>query len=408
MISSIWLFIRIHVFHINSGIAYIGIFSLLIMLNGCAGLSDLAGGHFTDLFSSEEDEVEIDEAEIAELEATPKIEPLWQVRLGDSRTAVFLPVYENGALYAADEKGRLVKLDPATGQEIWHVETEHQLSGGVGAGGGMVLLGTYKGEVLAFDEAGNALWQSRVTSEILSPPQTDSGVVVVRTGDGRLFGLDATDGKRIWIHQGATPPLTVRSFAGVLISRGAVFAGFPGGKLVAMDLFTGNVGWEATVAQPHGVTELERMTDISSLPVIDKDRVCAVAYHGRAACFEITSGNQIWAKDASSSAGLVMDNSHVYVSEERGTVAAYDKSSGITVWKRGKLGSRKLSSPMIARGSRLVIGDDQGYVMLLGRHDGSLLARSPTDGGMILSRPEYLPDGFVVQTLKGGLYAFSL
>jgi len=397
-----------HVFHTTSRALRICLFSLLILLGGCANLSDLGGGHLTDLFSSEEDEIEIDEAEIAALQALAPINPLWQVKLAESKTAVFSPVYDNGALYVADEDGNLIKLDPATGREIWRVETETQLSGGVGAGGGIILLGTYKGEVLAFDESGNALWQSRVPGEVLSPPKTDNGIVVVRTGDSKLFALNAADGKRIWSYQSVTPPLTVRSFVGVSITRGAVFAGFPGGKLVALDLHTGNVGWEATVSQPHGVTELERMTDISSLPIIDENQVCAVAYRGRAACFEISSGSQIWARDTSSSMGMVIDNHHVYISEEHGTVAAYDKSSGTTIWKRGKLGSRKLSGLMIVRGNRLVVGDDQGYVTLINRQDGSLLARSPTDGSMILSRAEYLPDGFVVQTLKGGIFAFSL
>ncbi|MXS80522.1 Beta-barrel assembly machine subunit BamB [Nitrosomonas eutropha] len=408
MAGNILLLILDYVFHAGSRTLRVCILSLLILLSGCANLSELGGGHLTDLFSSEEDEVEIDEAEIAALQTLAPINPLWQVKLAESKTAVFLPVYDNGALYVADEDGRLVKLDPVTGREIWRVETKSQLSGGVGAGGGMILLGTYKGEVLAFDEAGNALWQSRVPGEVLSPPKTDSGIVVVRTGDSKLFGLNATDGKRIWSYQSVTPPLTVRSFVGVSITRGAVFAGFPGGKLIALDLLTGNVGWEETVSQPHGVTELERMTDISSLPIVDENQVCAVAYRGRAACFEISSGNQIWARDASSSMGMVIDNHHVYISEEHGIVAAYDKSSGTAVWKRGKLGSRKLSGLMIVRGNRLVVGDDQGFVTLINRQDGSLLARSPTDGGIILSRAEYLPDGFVVQTLKGGVFAFSL
>lgn len=378
---------------------------LLLLLSGC---TNFGGGHYSDLFSSDEDEVEIDEAELKQLATLPSVEKLWQVSLASSKTSVFLPVYENGALYVADEKGRIIKLDPDTGKEIWRLETEYKLSGGVGAGNGMILFGTYKGEVLALDEAGNILWQSQVSSEVLSPPKADSGVVVVRTGDGRLFGLDAADGKHIWIYQGGTPPLTVRNFAGVLISRGAVFAGFPGGKLVALDLFNGNVGWEAAVAQPHGVTELERMTDVSSLPVIDGEQVCAVAYRGRAACFEIASGHQIWARDKSSSAGLAVDSSYIYISEEHGDVVAYDKSSGVSIWRRGKLGSRKLSGPMIARGGKLLVGDDQGYVTVISRLDGSLLARSPTDGSAIQSRPEYLPNGFVVQTQKGGLYAFSL
>lgn len=408
MIGSFSLLDPDFTFHRSYRALRVCIVALLILLGGCANLSDITGAHFTDLFSGDEDEVEIDEAELAELQTLAPIKSLWQAKLAESKTAVFLPVYDNGALYAADEEGRLIKLDPETGREIWRVDTKSQLSGGIGVGGGMILLGTYKGEVLAFDEAGNALWQSQVPSEILSPPQTDNGIVVVRTGDSRLYGLNATDGKQIWSYQGVTPPLTVRSFVGVSITRGAIFAGFPGGKLIALDLFTGNVGWESTVSQPHGVTELERMTDISSLPVVDEDQVCAVAYRGRAACFEISNGNQIWARDASSSAGMVMDNSHVYISEEHGTVAAYDKSSGAAVWKRGKLGSRKLSALMIARGARLVVGDDQGYVTLISRQDGSLLSRAPTDGSTISSRAEYLPDGFVVQTHKGGLFAFSL
>lgn len=408
MAGNILLLILDYVFHAGSRMLRACILSLLILLSGCANLNELGGGHLTDLFSSEEDEVEIDEAEIAALQTLAPISPLWQIKLAESKTAVFLPVYDNGALYVADEDGRLVKLDPVTGHEIWRIETKSQLSGGVGAGWGMILLGTYKGEVLAFDEAGNALWQSRVPGEVLSPPKTDSGIVVVRTGDSKLFGLSATDGKRIWSYQSVTPPLTVRSFVGVSITRGAVFAGFPGGKLIALDLLTGNVGWEETVSQPHGVTELERMTDISSLPIVDENQVCAVAYRGRAACFEISSGNQIWVRDASSSMGMVIDSHHVYISEEHGVVAAYDKGSGTAVWKRGKLGSRKLSGLLIVRGNRLVVGDDQGFITLINRQDGSLLARSPTDGSMILSRAEYLPDGFVVQTLKGGVFAFSL
>lgn len=387
-----------------------GIGLLLVMLSGCEslGMGNLSGGHFTDLFSKDTDEVEIDEEEIAALAAAPNIERLWQVKLAESKTAVFYPIYESDALYVADEKGQLARLDAGTGTKIWQIDTDKRLAGGVGIGEGLVLLGTYKGEVLAFDESGSLLWQAQVSSEILSPPHVNSGIVVVRTGDGRLFGLNAADGSRIWVYQGATPPLTVRSYAGVSLFPGAVFAGFPGGKLIAINLQDGNVGWEATVALPRGVTELERMTDISSLPAIDQNSVCAVAYRGRVACFELASGNQIWSKDASSNAGLVMDNQRVYVSEEQGVLAAYDRSSGVTDWKQGKLGGRKITLPLIARGARLVIGDEKGYVMILNRNDGTLLARAPTDGSPILSAPEYLPDGFVVQTQKGGIFAFSL
>lgn len=378
----------------------------LVCLTGCASVGDLGISNLVDLLSNEE-EVEVDQEEIAALKAAPEIPLLWQLAMSKSKIAVFSPVYENGALYAADAKGRLTRLDPANGKEMWQVETEHKLSGGVGAGHGMILLGTFKGEVLAFDEMGNELWKARVTSEVLSSPQVDDGVVIVRSGDGRIFALDAADGKRKWVYQGPTPALTMRNFASVLISRGAVFAGLAGGKLVAMNLLNGNVGWEATVSQPRGVTELERMTDIAGQPVIDDQQVCAVAYNGRIACHDVTDGNQIWARDASSNVGLTMDSNNVYVSEDRGAVVAYDKRSGTMMWKQTKLGSRKLSAPLVIPGALLAVADSEGHVSLLKRHDGSLVARAATDGSAILSRPEYIPEGFVVQTANGAIYAFT-
>ncbi|MCC7136199.1 MAG: PQQ-binding-like beta-propeller repeat protein, partial [Nitrosomonas sp.] len=175
---------------------------MLLMLTGCEslGLGNLGGGHFTDLFSKDTDEVEIDEDDMAALAALPSIESLWKVKLAESKTAVFYPVYDGGGLYVADENGLLARLDAGSGEKAWQIDTDRRLSGGVGMGEGLILLGTYKGEVLAFDESGNLLWQAQVSSEILSPPHVDSGIVVVRTGDGRLFGLNADDGSRIWVY----------------------------------------------------------------------------------------------------------------------------------------------------------------------------------------------------------------
>jgi len=200
--------------------------------------------------------------------------------------------------------------------------------------------------------------------------------------------------------------LTVRSHAGALISRGAVFAGFAGGKLTAMSLNNGNVGWESAVSQPRGVTELERMTDITSAPVADEQLVCSVAYQGRIACFDLIDGSQIWAREASSSAGLAMDTDYIYVSEDGGAVVAYDKRSGAGVWKRDKLGSKKLTAPTVV-GHHIVVADFLGYVTIFRNYDGLIIARSATDDSAIITAPTPLPDGFVVQTMEGGIYVFS-
>ena len=355
-----------------------------------------------------EKEIEIvyDEKELADLGAAPRIPLIWQNAVGASEFAMFSPVFQNGAVYAAAEDGQLVSLDPATGKENWKIDTEHQLSGGVGAGESLVLVGTFMGEVLAFDEAGKNLWKAQVTSEVLSAPQAERSFVAVRSGDGRIFGLDSVDGSRKWVYQGETPSLTVRSSVGLYMSRGAIFAGFPGGKMVAMSLFNGNVGWEAAVSQPRGVTELERMTDITSLPVVDEQVVCAVAYQGRVACFNMIDGSQIWAREASSNVGLSMDNDYIYVSEDKGVVVAYSKQSGASIWKQSRLGSKKLSAPLV-RDHLIAVGDDKGNVTLLRNYDGAVMARAATGESAIITAPVSLPDGFLVQAMDGGLYAFS-
>lgn len=386
---------------------------LLQMLTGCGTTTDLVnfkwldsiGGQVAELFDSEE-EIEFDEEELAELEAIDLASLLWRSNVGDSEEAILSPVFGDGSVYVADEDGWLTRFDASTGEKIWHIDTEHKLSSGVGANNGLVLVGTFKGEVLAFDEAGNSQWKAQVSSEVLSAPQVDTDVVVVRTVDARVFGLDALDGSRKWVYQGATPSLTVRSHAGALISRGAVFAGFAGGKLAAMSLFNGNVGWESAVSQPRGVTELERMTDITSDPVADELLVCSVAYQGRVACFDLVDGSQLWAREASSSAGLDMDADYIYVSEEGGAVVAYDKRSGAGVWRRDKLGSKKLSAPTVV-GHHVVVADYLGYVTIFRNYDGSIIARSATDDSAIITAPTVLPDGFAVQTMEGGIYVFS-
>ena len=385
---------------------------LLQLLVGC-GTTDLVnfrwldsiGAQVSDLFVSDE-EIEFDENELVELEEIDPVTLLWRSDIGESEEAVLSPIFGQESLYVADEDGRITRFNAKTGEEIWSVDTEHKLSSGVGANSDLVLVGTFKGEVLAFDEAGNSQWKARVSSEVLSAPQVDSGFVVVRTVDGRVFGLDAIDGSRQWVYQGATPSLTVRSHGGALISLGAVFAGFAGGKLVAMNLQNGNVGWESAVSQPRGVTELERMTDITSVPVADEQLVCSVAYQGRIACFDLIDGSQLWAREASSSAGLAMDTDYIYVSEDGGAVVAYDKRSGAGVWKRDKLGSKKLTAPTVV-GHHVVVADFLGYVTIFRNYDGSIVARSATDDSAIITAPTPLPDGFVVQTMDGGIYVFS-
>ena len=375
--------------------------TLIALLGGCQTVT----GWYDDLFSSSSKKTL--PAPLVNFTPSADVKLRASANIGGAGAFVFQPALNSDGLFASGFDGKLARFEAGTLKPRWQIDAGKKLSGGVGAADNMVVVGTQKGEVLAYDYDGKPLWQARVTSEVLSPPLVSGGVVLVRSGDGRIFGLSATDGKRKWLYQRATPALTVRSFGGVMVDKNAVFAGFGGGKLVALDLETGNVGWEVSVALPRGVSELERIADVTSNAVTDGRVVCAVAFQGRVACFEIQTGNVTWARDLSSIAGLTMDTRNLYVADANGVVHALDKTTGASVWKQDKLTHRQLSTPLIYRGY-VVVGDLQGQVHFISREDGAFVARIATDGSPIRAQPQALTDGVLVQTKNGGLFVLGL
>lgn len=346
-------------------------------------------------------------AELSELPANIPVRTLWQASVGDAGDAIFFPAVAVGGVYAAAQDGTVARFDAVAGQESWRVNTGDELSGGVGSDGNLVAVGTLEGEVVALEaESGKVRWRARVSSEILSVPVVTGDLVIVRSGDSRLFALDARDGKRRWSYQRSSPALSVRAPSGMIADRGFLSAGFAGGKLVSIALANGAVRWEATVAQPRGATELERVTDVVGSPVVADREVCAVAYQGRIGCFDLVSGNPLWSRELSSTAGLAIDARYVIVSDEKGTVHALDRAGGATVWKQDRLFLRRLSAPL-ALGREIVVGDIEGYVHFLSRENGAFIGRVATDGSPIRSSFVRLENGFLVQTQDGNLYALS-
>ena len=199
--------------------------------------------------------------------ATPKI--LWQANAGGAERFVFSPMVDESIVAVAGAGGQVLRLDAGNGKQLVRIDSKLHLSGGVGGNRRMMIVGSPKGDVLAYDGTGKEIWKSQINSDVLSAPQVEQDIVIVRSGDGRLFGLDVATGVRKWVYQRTMPALTVRTHVSVQPYRGAVFAGFPSGRLVAISASNGNLIWEATVALPKGATELERVADVTSIPVTD-------------------------------------------------------------------------------------------------------------------------------------------
>lgn len=326
---------------------------------------------------------------------------VWIAAVGKSDGFIFRPVVEDGRIYAAAAEGAVTVLDEENGKVVMRADTKKRLSGGVEAGESRIIVGTIKGEVVALDAAGKQVWTTSVAGEVIAPAAVSRKVVVVRTSDGRIFGLSIEDGKRLWVYQRPTPALLLRSEAGVLAVGGDVLAGYPNGKLLALDIDDGKLTWEVTVTQPRGATELERIADVAGLPVMEGGTVCAGAFQGKVACFDIQTRNQLWSRDLSTARSLVRDARHLYVVDDTGIVHALDKNTGASVWSQNKLAHRKLTSPMVVEG-RLVVGDGYGFLHVISPDDGAIIGRLATDGSAILSLVP-AAGGLALQTAKGAV-----
>lgn len=377
----------------------------LALLAGCSSLTDLKTDVSERLFGAEPKDPPMT---LADFKQTASAQLLWSASAGEAEEYNFTPALDGNAVFAASAKGEITRLDAATGKQVWRIDAGERISGGVGAGENLVLVGTPKGMVLAFDQSGKALWKAKVSSEVLSAPRVGAGVVVVRSGDSRIFGLSTADGKRRWVYERATPSLALRSSAGVTLADGAAYVGFAGGKMVALKADDGKLLWEASVALPKGVTEIERIADITSLPVVDGRTVYTVAFQGRVAAIDRSNGRVLWNRDISSYTGLNAEDGRVFVTHSGGAVYALDYGSGKSYWRQGGLLNRLLSAPLPIA-SHIAVGDLEGYVHFLSREDGALAARVQTDKSPVMAQLVDLGNSsLLAQTRSGGVYAISL
>lgn len=372
-----------------------------LLLAGCSTISD--GLDAINPFSGSAPKM----APLTPLKNPADIRLLWADNIGKAAAYTFTPAVVGNAVYVAARDGVLARLED--GKTIWKIKTGQPLSAGVGANGRLVVVGTAKGEVLAFAaEDGKPLWQAKVSSEVLAAPTVGDEGVAVKSGDNRVFLLDLGDGGRKWVYQRATPSLSIRSAGAPVFSERYVFVGFPGGKLLALSVQNGAPAWEGTVALPKGATELDRVADVVASPVIDGSQVCAVAFQGKVACFDLgQSGAMIWSRDISSAVGLALDGRYLFVTDEKGAVHALDRLSGSSLWKQDKLVNRRVSGPAVRRGM-VAVADAEGIVHFLSREDGSFVGRQKTDGTPVRTPVQQLGSGFLVQTSGGNVSAIEI
>jgi outer membrane protein assembly factor BamB len=354
---------------------------------------------------------EIDQpAPLPVFNATVRVDKVWSASVPDKggkklRLGLGLAV-DGNRVFAAGHGGEVEAFDLNTGRSLWRTKTKAPLSGGPGAGSGLVVVGSSQGEGIALDTAtGTIRWRVRLNGEVLSAPAISERVVAVRTVDGKLRGLSPKDGHELWSQEEQVPRLSLRGTAWPVLTGDLVLCGFDNGKVAAVNVNDGTIQWETTIAPPHGRTELERLDDIDGAVRVSGADVYAVGFQGRVAMLALDTGQIWWSHDASSYRSLGVDDESLYMASADGEIIALRRRTGTELWRQKSLLHRRLASA-VEGDSAIVTADYQGYVHWLDKATGSLAARASTGKVRVSNPPVVVGNMVLVVNDAGRISAF--
>lgn len=339
---------------------------------------------------------------VPDIEPEFALEKLWQLDVGVGVVQQHLklvPVQDNKILYVVDSSGTLMALDLDTGKRHWKRRLPIKVSAGVGIGGGQLYVASADGDVLALNaEDGKLVWRGLVSSEVLAPPVRSRDTLLVHTIDGKLFALDSSNGRVRWSYDRSVPVLSLRGTSTPVVDQGTVFETFGSGKLAILQLSDGKVLFERSLGIASGRSDLDRMNDADSGPLLDRDVIYTATYQGSILALNLRSGAQLWSRKLSTYQPMTVDKQILYAVDSDDTVWALDKRSGVPVWKQDALFARQLSAPVLM-GDYLVLGDLQGKLHVMNKQDGRFVARydahitehryNKTKGGLLVRHPKH-------------------
>ncbi|MEQ6277236.1 outer membrane protein assembly factor BamB [Kluyvera huaxiensis] len=386
-----------------------------VLLPGLLSVTLLSG---CSLFSGEEDVVKMSPLPTVENQFTPST--AWDVSVGSGIGDFYSnlhPAYADSVVYAADRKGTVKAVNADDGKEVWSVNLAEKdgwfsrkpalLSGGLTIAGGHVYVGSEKAQVYALDAGTGAIvWQTTAAGEVLSRPTASDGLVLVHTSNGQLQALDENSGVVKWTVNLDMPALSLRGESAPAVAFGAAIVGGDNGRVSAVLMQQGQLIWQQRISQATGTTEIDRLSDVDTTPVIVNGVVYALAYNGNLTALDLRSGQILWKRELGSVNDFIVDGNRIYIADQNDRVLALTTDGGVTLWTQSDLLHRLLTTPALYNGS-LVVGDSEGYMHWINPEDGRFVAQQKVDSSGFLTEPVVADGKLLIQAKDGTVYAIT-
>ena len=322
----------------------------------------------------------------------------WRVSIGAGSTnkgqLAASPVVADGKIFTIDTQAVVRAFDAQTGATLWQSQVRGEAAtagvlfgGGVSYDNGRLYATNGAGYAAALDaNTGGRFWQVRPGGPLRGAPTIANENVYVVTQDNQLFALDPGDGKTRWTGSGAVEMAGVFGSASPAAAQGTVVAGFSSGELNAYRYENGRILWQDALARTSVSTAVTTLSDIDAEPVIDAGRVYAVGQGGRMVALELVTGQRIWEINIAGTATPWVAGDWLFVVTDEGQLLSISRANGRVRWmtqlrryrdEKDKKGQVGWVGPVLA-GERLILANSLGEIAFVSPYDGAVQATVPT------------------------------
>jgi outer membrane protein assembly factor BamB len=348
----------------------------------------------------------------------------WTVSIGEgNKKAARLasaPVVGAGRVYTIDTVGTVRAFDVRNGGQVWStsfgsdVNRDSNYGGGVAFDNGRVYATNGSGYVAALDAAtGGAAWTVKPGGPLRGAPTVAGDAVYVMSQDNQLYSLKTADGTQNWSSAAALEIAGVFGSASPSVASGTVVAGFSSGELNAYRYENGRQVWQDALSRTSISTSVAALSDIDADPVIDGGQVFAIGKGGRMVALELNSGQRQWEQNIAGISTPWVAGEWVFVVTDEAKLVALHRSSGKVRWinqlprwenEKGKKGPIFYWGPVLA-GDRLIVASSEGALININPDNGSFQTQTNMGTGVYL-QPVVAGSTLYILDDEGRLTAF--
>lgn len=341
------------------------------------------------------------------------LQPVFSTDVGNKNVSKKDPLdlqvgYGNTQIVTASRGGDLVGFDKA-GQRLWSVDVGDQITGGVAIDelSQTAIISTRGGLVMAFDSAtGAKRWQQQLSGSVLTPALISNNRVILSANDGFLHGLSLQNGQSVWQFATQVPAISIRgSAAPTLLDAKTALLATADGRLHAITVDNGLPLWSRRVGVGTGSSEVERMSDVDGMPIVDNNQLFAISYSGQLLGIDLASRQVMFVNELASLKALAVNNQQVVATSLDGKVVAYNRSNGQVLWESEELAYRHLTNPVMI-GNYIAVGDFDGVVHLFDPATGKIVSRVQTKG--VLTNLQVQGSRLMTQSTSGQVAIWQL